>query len=107
AFPDARIAVRERNRADDTFGWGVVFSKETLGHFGDADEETYEEIRRSFAYWDDIDTYVGDACVTSTGHGFCGMSRKRLLNILQRRAAGLGVELRFEDEVTDFDALAG
>lgn len=105
AFPDVRITIRERNRADDTFGWGVVFSKETLGHFGDADAETYAEIRRRFAYWDDIDTWYGDTCVTSTGHGFCGMSRRQLLNILQDRAAALGVELRYEDEVDDFDAL--
>ncbi|MFG0317170.1 MAG: bifunctional salicylyl-CoA 5-hydroxylase/oxidoreductase [Planctomycetota bacterium JB042] len=105
AYPDARITVRERNRADDTFGWGVVFSKETLGHFGDADAETYAEIRRRFAYWDDIDTFVGGSRVTSTGHGFCGMSRMQLLTILQERAAGLGVELSFEDEVADVESI--
>jgi anthraniloyl-CoA monooxygenase len=99
AFPDARIRVLERNKADDTFGWGVVFSEETLSHFGDADRESYEAIRASFAYWDDIETYFGGTCVTSTGHGFCGMSRKQLLSILQDRCRALGVELTFEREV--------
>jgi anthraniloyl-CoA monooxygenase len=54
AFPDARVRVLERNRADDTFGWGVVFSEETLSHFGDADRESYDAIRSAFTYWDDI-----------------------------------------------------
>ncbi len=106
AFPDSSITVHEQNRADDTFGWGVVFSKETLGHFGDADRESYQAIQDAFAYWDDIDTFYGGTCVTSTGHGFCGMSRKRLLNILQARAAGLGVALRFETVVEHLDAFA-
>src|SRR6478735_10973044 len=99
AFPDARVRVLERNRADDTFGWGVVFSEETLSTFGEADRESYDAIRASFAYWDDIETYYGGACVTSTGHGFCGMSRKRLLQILQERARALGVEMEFQREV--------
>jgi len=99
AFPDARIRVLERNKADDTFGWGVVFSEETLSHFGEADRESYDAIRGAFSYWDDIETHYGGTCVTSTGHGFCGMSRKRLLNILQDRCRALGVELTFEREV--------
>ncbi len=99
AFPDAQIRVLERNRADDTFGWGVVFSEETLSHFGDADRESYDAIRAAFAYWDDIETYYGGTCVTSTGHGFCGMSRKRLLNILQERCRALGVGLEFQRDV--------
>ncbi|MEM7201970.1 MAG: bifunctional salicylyl-CoA 5-hydroxylase/oxidoreductase [Planctomycetota bacterium] len=103
AQPASRIRVLERNRADDTFGWGVVFSDETLENIQRADPESFAEIRRSFAYWDDIDTYYRDTCVSSTGHGFCGMSRKRLLNILQERAQGLGVELEFEAEVGGVD----
>jgi len=99
AFPDAAVRVVERNRADDTFGWGVVFSEETLSHFGDADRESYEAIRGAFAYWDDIETYFGGACVTSTGHGFCGMSRKHLLDILQDRCRALGVEMEFQREI--------
>jgi len=99
AFPQAQIKVIERNRADDTFGWGVVFSDETLGNIEAADPESFAEIRANFAYWDNIDTYFADTCVTSTGHGFCGLSRKRLLMILQKRCRALGVELQFETEV--------
>src|SRR5262245_12773992 len=94
SFPDADITVYERNRADDTFGWGVVFSDETLGHFEEADPESFSAIRKSFATWDDIDTYVGDERVTSTGHGFCGLSRRRLLEIFHERCRALGVALR-------------
>jgi anthraniloyl-CoA monooxygenase len=100
AYPESRIRVLERNRADDTFGWGVVFSAETLSHFRDADAETYDAITSSFRYWDDIETYYGDSCVRSTGHGFCGMSRKRLLQIFHERCRQLGVELCFETEVS-------
>jgi anthraniloyl-CoA monooxygenase len=104
AYPDADITVHERNKADDTFGWGVVFSDETLGHFETADPETYAEIRRLFRYWGDIDTYVGGALVRSTGHGFCGMSRKRLLQVFHDRCRSLGVTLRFQDDVPSVEA---
>ncbi len=106
AFPDAEIIVHERNRADDTFGWGVVFSDETLSGFEDADAESYKEISTSFRYWGDIETYYGGECVKSTGHGFCGMSRKKLLNIMQARCRDLGVDLRFESDVTDLEQFA-
>jgi len=105
AFPDASIGVWERNKPDDTFGWGVVFSDETLGHFETADPETYAQIRQAFAYWTDIETWVGGTRTRSTGHGFCGMSRQRLLEIFQDRARGLGVEMRFQQEVPDESAL--
>ena len=98
AFPDARIRVVERNRADDTFGWGVVFSRETLGNIEAADPESYREIAAAFATWDDIETFRGGEKTVSTGHGFCGLSRKRLLEILQARARGLGVVLEFSKE---------
>src|SRR5262245_19382989 len=101
AFSDAEITVFERNRADDTFGWGVVFSDETLGHFEGADPESYAEIRRAFRYWGDIHTFVGGQLVRSTGHGFCGLSRKRLLEIFHARCRALGVALRFQEEVRD------
>jgi anthraniloyl-CoA monooxygenase len=101
AFPAAEIVVHERNKADDTFGFGVVFSDETLGNFEAADEPTYKEIRRLFRYWGDIETHLGDEVVRSTGHGFCGMSRKRLLQVFHARCRELGVELRFESEVVD------
>jgi len=106
AWPEARIDVLERNRPDDTFGWGVVFSDETLGGFEEADPETYAEIRRNFAYWTDIETFLETApgrmeCVRSTGHGFCGLARKKLLQIFHERARGLGVNLEFERELRD------
>ncbi|MBL8858845.1 MAG: bifunctional salicylyl-CoA 5-hydroxylase/oxidoreductase [Planctomycetes bacterium] len=101
AFPDARIEVIERNRADDTFGWGVVFSDETLSNFEDADPESYAEIRQQFRYWGDIETWHADTCVRSTGHGFCGLSRKKLLQIFHARCRDLGVELVFNREIKD------
>jgi anthraniloyl-CoA monooxygenase len=107
AFPAADISVLERNQAGDTFGWGVVFSDETLGHFEQADPESYAEIRKQFAYWGDIETYFGGACVRSTGHGFCGLSRKRLLEIFHARCRELGVRLEFQREVKRFEEVAG
>lgn len=98
-FPEHSITVFERNRRGDTFGFGVVFSKETLGGLESADAESYREIERAFSYWDDIDTFIHGTCVTTTGHGFCGMSRKRLLGILEDRALALGVEIRFESDI--------
>jgi anthraniloyl-CoA monooxygenase len=99
AFPKTELTVYEKNKADDTFGWGVVFSEETLNNFEQADAQTYAAIKESFKYWDDIETYVGGTCITSTGHGFCGLSRRRLLLILQQRCAELGVVLKFQTEV--------
>ncbi|MEZ5962561.1 MAG: bifunctional salicylyl-CoA 5-hydroxylase/oxidoreductase [Planctomycetota bacterium] len=105
AFPDVDIDVFERNRHDDTFGWGVVFSDETLGNFETADAETYADIRASFRYWSDIETWHGGTRTTSTGHGFCGLSRKQLLLILQERARGLGVRMHFEHAVDSLDQI--
>lgn len=107
AFPDAAIRVLERNRPDDTFGWGVVFSDETLSNFAEADPESFAEIQRSFATWSDIETHFRDTSVLSTGHGFCGLSRKRLLQIFHARCQELGVEIEFEREVRDLSDLAG
>ncbi len=104
ARPEAEIRVLERNRADDTYGWGVVFSDETLGNFEQADPESYEAITSSFRYWRNIDTWHRGVCVTSTGHGFAAMSRRRLLEILQARARELGVRLEFETEVSSVEA---
>ncbi len=102
AFPEVEIEVFERNRPDDTFGWGVVFSDETLEGFERADPQSFAEIRRNFATWTDIETYtVGGECVRSTGHGFCGLARKKLLQILHQRARELGVRLEFEREIRD------
>jgi anthraniloyl-CoA monooxygenase len=101
------VTVLERNGPDDTFGWGVVFSDETLGNFELADKPTHDRFRREFAYWPDIDTFVHGQCVRSTGHGFAGMSRRRMLNILQERCLELGVKLEFSHEVDSLDPLRG
>lgn len=100
ARPDSEIVVLERNRADDTFGFGVVFSDATIAEVESADPETYRAITDRFVHWDDIDVHYGGEVVTSRGHGFSGMSRQKLLTTLQDQAAQLGVELRFE---TEFD----
>ena len=103
---DARhdVTVLERNRADDTFGWGVVFSSQTLGNLAAADAGTHAAIVDSFHCWDDIDVHFKGRTITSGGHGFAGIARKRLLNILQERCRELGVNLVFESEVKDLDA---
>ena len=101
ANPAHQVTVLERNRPDDTFGWGVVFSDQTLENFKNADPASYEAITDNFAHWDDIDVHFKGVTVTSGGHGFSGIARKRLLNILQQRAAEVGVELRFQCEVRD------
>jgi len=103
ADPSCEITVIERNRAEDTFGWGVVFSDKTMAGFREADPETHLEITRAFRHWDDIDVHFKGRTITSGGHGFCGIARITLLQILQRRAAGLGVHLQFQTEVTDPD----
>ena len=105
--PAHRITVIERNRPYDTFGWGVVFSDETLRNLEGADPPSKQEILDSFAHWDDIDIHFKDRVVTSGGHGFCGIQRKHLLNILQRRAEDLGVALVFQREVDDVAEFAG
>ena len=104
--PAHQITVVERNRPYDTFGWGVVFSDQTLGNLVNADEQTARTILQSFNHWDDIDTHFKGATVTSGGHGFCGIGRKRLLNILQRRCEELGVKLVFETDVADDQEIA-
>jgi anthraniloyl-CoA monooxygenase len=97
--PSHDIVVYERNRPYDTFGWGVVFSEQTLQNLEGADEPSKNEIISQFAYWDDIDTHFKGRTITSGGHGFCGIGRKKLLNILQDRAKELGVRLEFEAEI--------
>jgi len=101
ANPEDEVLVFERNPPDATFGWGVVFSEETLGALRDADYETYTEIGENFARWNAIDIYYHDTRVRSRGHVFTGISRKVLLDILQRRCRALGVRLEFEREVRD------
>ena len=105
--PAHEIVVVERNRPYDTFGWGVVLSDETLANLRAADPVSAEEIRRSFVYWDDIAVFYRGTVTRSSGHGFCGIGRKRLLNVLQDRAQALGVELRFETEIESVEPYRG
>jgi anthraniloyl-CoA monooxygenase len=104
--PRRAITVWERNAADDTFGFGVVFSDETLGGIEHADPEIHAAMQREFARWDDIDVHYRGQVVTSGGHGFAAMSRRRLLEILQDRCTGLGVDLRFQTEAPEVDRIA-
>jgi anthraniloyl-CoA monooxygenase len=99
--PSHEITILERNRPYDTFGWGVVFSDQTLSNFVRADEPTARTILQSFNHWDDIDVRINNTSIISGGHGFCGIGRKRLLNILQERAEALGVKLVFEADIKD------
>jgi anthraniloyl-CoA monooxygenase len=99
--PEAEISVYERNRADDTFGFGVVFSDATLDNFEKYDPLSYSRITREFAYWDDIAVHFRGTVHRVGGNGFCGCSRRKLLLILQERARELGVILNFETEIDD------
>ena len=93
--PDCEVTVFERNRAADAFGFGVVFSDETLTVFEHADPPSYREITEQFTRWTDIDIHHRGACTRSGGHGFSALGRRELLGILQRRALALGVDVRF------------
>jgi len=103
AWPRWDISVYERNRPDDTFGFGVVFSDQTLDSFKAYDLVTYERIRRRFAYWGDVDVVYKGQTLRSGGNGFCGCSRVALLNILQDRGRELGVHMRFQREVESLE----
>ena len=104
--PSHQVTVLERNRPFDTFGWGVVLSDQTLGNLQTADPESAALIGGAFNHWDDIEVHFKGRTVRSGGHGFCGIGRKRLLNILQERCLALGVELVFECDAQDDQALA-
>ncbi|RKS20410.1 anthraniloyl-CoA monooxygenase [Flavobacterium endophyticum] len=101
ANPEFQIDVYERNKADDAFGFGVVFSDETLSEFLTRDPKSYELIRSRFAYWDDLDIVRDGEKVRITGNGFCGCSRKTLLQLLQQRCQEEGVGLHFDHNVDD------
>ncbi|HZG08979.1 MAG TPA: bifunctional salicylyl-CoA 5-hydroxylase/oxidoreductase [Allosphingosinicella sp.] len=96
--PAHEIDLFERNRADDTFGWGVVFSDQTVENLLANDPVSGAVIQREFAHWDDIEVHLRGETIRSSGHGFIGIGRKRLLAILQARARDLGVRLHFEQE---------
>ncbi len=100
------ITVYERNKPDDTFGWGVVLSNETFENLAKNDSLSAGEIRRHFAYWDDIAVHYRGKKIVSTGHGFSGIARKKLLQLLQQRARALGVNLQFQTEIASAAELA-
>jgi anthraniloyl-CoA monooxygenase len=104
AWPETRLTVLERNRPDDTFGFGVVFSDETLDTFERYDRDSYRAITDNFAYWDDIEIHFKGTVHRIGGNGFCGCARTTLLRLLHERARALGVELRFQTEVVDVEA---
>lgn len=103
--PEHEITVWERNAADDTFGFGVVFSDETLGGIEHADPAIHSAMQREFARWDDIDVHFGGEVISSGGHGFAALGRKRLLEILQDRCQELGVDVRFQTDAPDIEML--
>src|SRR6266850_7521240 len=99
------ITIYERNGPDDTFGWGVVFSGKTLAALRQADESSHAEITRDFEAWDNVDVAHRDQKISVHGNSFSGIARLRLLKILQRRCAQLGVAIKFQQEVADIDSL--
>ena len=101
AHPEDDIVLYERNAPLQTFGWGVVFSDETLSNFEAADKPSHDTIAAGFCHWDSIDVFIKGERIHSTGHGFAGMGRRELLGILQKRAAELGVRIEFQCEITD------
>jgi len=101
--PEHEITIVEQNKPHDTFGWGIVFSDQTLENLQLNDPESAETIRKSFAYWDDIDVHINGKVVRSGGHGFIGIGRLRLLTILKERADELGVKQVFKTPVENSD----
>ncbi len=106
SWPAMDITVHERNRADDTFGFGVVFSDQTLETFARYDSDSYRAITRQFAYWDDIEIRFKGTLHRIGGNGFCGCSRRTLLMLLQDRCRALGVQMRFGSEITGIEDVA-
>lgn len=104
--PHHEVTVWERNAADDTFGFGVVFSDETLGGIEHADPAIHQSMEAEFALWDDIDVHYRGETVTSGGHGFAALSRKRLLLIMQARCAEVGVVVHFETAAPGVEELS-
>ena len=101
ARPETDITIYERNRPDDTFGFGVVFSDATLDIFERYDVPSYQAIIANFAYWDDIEIRFKDTVRRVGGNGFCGCARRTLLLLLQSRASDLGVKLKFQTDISN------
>jgi len=107
ANPEHDITVIERGDRDSTWGFGVVFSDDTLRGFMEADAASYKRIVEQFAYWGGIDTTIHGKKINSQGHGFCGMSRLKLLNVFHDRCDELGVNIKFNTDITDVEQLNG
>jgi anthraniloyl-CoA monooxygenase len=107
AYPLCEIDIYERNKPDDTFGFGVVFSDATLDTFERYDRESYKAITENFAYWDDIEIRFKGTLHRVGGNGFCGCARRTLLLLLQDRARALGVGLHYQTDITSLDQFAG
>jgi anthraniloyl-CoA monooxygenase len=104
AWPQTRITVFERNKPDDTFGFGVVFSDQTLEAFESYDRETYRQIVGHFAYWDDIEIHFRGTTHRIGGNGFCGTSRSHAAENLGRRAHSLGIDIKYGSEADPGEA---
>jgi anthraniloyl-CoA monooxygenase len=108
ADPSHEVVILERNAPGETFGWGVVFSDETLEYLSENDQQSHDEIVRTFAHWDAIEVHYRGTTIRSRGHGFSGIARRALLDILSRRAIELGVDIQFRTEADpDHPALRG
>src|SRR5215470_7842182 len=105
ADPIHQMNIFERNGADDTFGWGVVFSGKTLANLRAADPESHAAITKEFEAWDNVDVVHKDSKISIHGNSFSGIARLRLLKILQQRTLDLGCEISFRTEITDFEKL--
>jgi anthraniloyl-CoA monooxygenase len=105
ANPKHQITVYEQNKSNDTFGFGVVFSDETLENFMGQDPITYQEIKNKFAYWDQIEVRYRGERIRSGGHGFAGMARMTLVNIFQKRCINLGVNINYETVINDLEEI--
>jgi len=105
ADPSTQVTVWERNRIEDTFGFGVVLSDATEGILAEADGSTHQAMARAMHRWGDIDVHIGGEVITSGGHGFCGISRRTLLEILRDRAVALGTDLRVLTEAPPVEEL--
>jgi anthraniloyl-CoA monooxygenase len=105
ANPNHQITVYEQNKSNDTFGFGVVFSDETLENFMGQDPITYQEIKNQFAYWDQIEVRYRGERIRSRGHGFAGMARMTLMNIFQKRCLDLGVNINYETVINDLEEI--
>src|SRR6266498_1336706 len=99
------ITIYERNGPDDTFGWGVVFSGQTLSNLRAADEPSHTEITRNFAAWDNVDVVHRGEKISIHGNSFSGIARLRLLKILQQRCEELGIRINFRTEISDIESL--